>query len=66
MMTSSNLLSKRVHPTDDYIHRNHSIIVVTVNRNRHLQRKQSGSLYIIFVTTCERRELLTYHRKRRK
>ena len=43
---------------------------VTVNRNRHSKKnkeKKSGSLYIIlFVTTCERRELLKRHRKRRK
>ena len=41
---------------------------VTVNRNRHSkknkEKKVSGSLYI--VTTCERRELLKHHRKRRK
>ena len=43
---------------------------VTVNRNRHSKKnkeKKSGSLYIIlFVTTCERQELLKHHRKRRK
>ena len=43
---------------------------VTVNRNRHSKKNKenkSGSLYIIlFVTTCERRELLKHHRKRRK